>query len=363
MQDDNISIEPLYLRLSEQEKRRYHSNIAKYNKIIGRQFSEARKRSKRLTCYVCKKPVSSFCNSHSVPRFCLERIAIDGKVLMSGIQQDIPYLGEDTGVNSAGTFRIICQNCDNTIFQQYEDPSSYVRKPSGQMLAQIAMKNYLQMIYKRNLEQELFSLLEEQRPDRIDVRGLHEIKALDLAEYTECYNRAKIASNGHHNDWYYLCYYVQLDYTVPIAFQGQVALISDFEDNVINDIYNPSNDYKTQDLNLVVFPLENSSVVFAFIDSRHKRYRNFIRKLNSLDSQNQLSIINYIIFKYSENVFLSKAIPETVLKNQYFLDACGISSTIKTPTSFLNPLEIAIENFSLSNHKDVPNLLGPTYAI
>ena len=78
---------------------------------------------------------------------------------MSGIQRAIPYFGDDTGINSAGTFHIICRECDCAIFQQYEDPLAYYKIPTGQMLAQIAMKNYLQMIYKRKVEQELFHCL------------------------------------------------------------------------------------------------------------------------------------------------------------------------------------------------------------
>ena len=107
--NDDKAIEMIKIGLSQQEQEKYHSDIANYNKKIGRNFIEARKRSKQPQCYICKKQVSSFCNSHSVPRFCLERIAVDGKVFMSGIQQSIPYWGDDTGVNSAGTFRIICR--------------------------------------------------------------------------------------------------------------------------------------------------------------------------------------------------------------------------------------------------------------
>lgn len=363
MQCEESFIKLLNIGLSQQEQANYHSNLAKYNKLMGQNFSEAKKRSKQSECYVCKKQVSSFCNSHSVPQFCLKRISVDGKVLFSMNRQSIPYLGDDAGVKSAGTFQIICRECDNAIFQQYENPMAYEKKPTGQMLAQIAMKNYLQMIYKRKFEQELFSLMEEKNSDRINAIGLHQITDIDLEEYIACYNRAKNASSGHHDDWYYLCYYVKLNYTVPLAFQGQVALICDFDNNVINDIYNSSSDYKTQDINIAVFPLENESVVFAFLDSRNKRYRNFYKKLNSLEQQDQLSVLNYIIFKYSENVFLSKLIPEAVLDDSNFIDVCASTPIARVFIPSLDPLQTAIDNFDLSKHTDIPNLLGPTYAI
>ncbi len=361
--DINKPIEMVKLGLNKQEQEKYHSDIASINKKIGKNFSEARKRAKQQICYVCKKPVGSFCNSHSVPKFCLERIAVDGKVFMSGIQQSIPYLGDDTGVNSAGTFHIICRNCDSKIFQQYENPLAYDAIPTGQILAQIAMKAYLQMIYKRRFEQELFTILEENSPDRINAAALHEIKDIDLSEYIDCYNRAKIASNGHHEDWYYLLYYKKLKYSVPLAFQGQVALICDFDKTVINNIYNPSKDYKTQDIIIAVFPLERESVVLAFIDTRYKRYKNFYRKLNSLDQEEQLSVLNYIIIKYSENVFLSKSLPESVFNDSNFINACQSTTIADVASPFINPLETAITDFDLSKHNSVPNLLSPKYAL
>lgn len=356
-------IELVRIGLNSEQQIKYRSNKANCNKVIRKSFNEARKRAKPKKCYVCKKEVSSFCNSHSVPQFCLKTIATDGKVFMSGIQNSIPYYGDDTGVKSAGTFQIICRECDNIIFQEYENPLLYKKEPTGQMLAQIAMKNYLQMIYKRNTEQELYSILERKFPQKVNAVGLHEINKIDLKEYIAGYNRAKIAAGGHHNDWYYLCYYVNLDYTVPIAFQGQVALVCDFDDKVVNDIYNPSKDYKTQDIHIAVFPFEDKSVVFAFIDSRNKRYRNFYRRLKSIELNEQLSTINYIIFKYSENVFLSKKIQDSVFKNQSFIDVCGSTSIAKVVTPFLDPLQIAIEDYSLSKRKDIPNLLAPEYAI
>ena len=63
------------------------------------------------------------------------------------------------GVKNAGTFQIICENCDNTQFQKYEDPNSYIDPPSDLMLAQIALKNYLHLISKRMIENEVYCIL------------------------------------------------------------------------------------------------------------------------------------------------------------------------------------------------------------
>lgn len=93
-------------------------------------MSKARKVSKSDSCFNCVKKVSSFCNSHNIPRFCLENIGIDGKVTGPNAILGLPgrgvSLGKETiGINSSGMFQIICRDCDSILFQDYENPNNY----------------------------------------------------------------------------------------------------------------------------------------------------------------------------------------------------------------------------------------------
>lgn len=232
------------------------------------------------------------------------------------------------------------------------------------MLAQIAMKNYLQMISKRYQERALYSLMGEQFPNGRSFAEHHnEIITLDLGEFEAEYERAKSAATGNHDDWYYLCYYQELDYVVPMAFQGPVVMVCDLEGNVINDIYNMSPDYHTKEIHIAVFPLATKSVVLMFIDSREKRYRKFYRQLKKLPLDEQLATINYIILSYSENVFLSKAISDDVLRNKQFLDVCEKCNIAVSGSPFNDALQTAIAEYSLSNRNKIPNLLSAEYAL
>ena len=65
----------LSLGLDEQEHKNYSHNKITYNKLMSKIQAKARQEAKLNYCYYCKKEVSSFCNSHSVPQFCLRRIA------------------------------------------------------------------------------------------------------------------------------------------------------------------------------------------------------------------------------------------------------------------------------------------------
>ena len=129
------------------------------NKKMSQTISEVKNSIKEETCFYCGKQVSSFCKSHNVPRFCLENIGIDGEVSGLNAILGLPQMGisigkEHLGISEAGTFKLICRECDSQIFKEYENPNNYIsiNPPSQKMLAEIAMKNYLKFISKKNLK-------------------------------------------------------------------------------------------------------------------------------------------------------------------------------------------------------------------
>ena len=128
------------------------------NKIYSRLMSQARSNTKRTTCYHCGENCTSFCNSHSIPQFMLKRIA----PIASIIERELDPTANDAGINNAGTFFIICRRCDNAIFKEYESPEAYTEFPSDSILAKIALKNYLQMIWKRIIENEYYIQLSQE---------------------------------------------------------------------------------------------------------------------------------------------------------------------------------------------------------
>lgn len=350
---------------SEEDERQYRENKVYYNKQISKFLKAAAQNAKKDCCALCGKACTSFCNSHSVPSFALRRIAENGKVV-SPLQGEIPTFGESYGVKQAGTFRLICQECDNTVFQQYEDPNAYEQEPTDQMLAQIALKEQLQMISKRNEERELYTLLKKKNPNIEDQ--LNEeifIGECDLRDFYEGLNHAKKALANRTGKSYHLCFYKKLNYVVPYAAQVSVMLISDFEDRVINNIYCMDKRYKLKTIYAAVLPLKDTSVVLMFIEDNDPRYRAFYRQLNKLPIEDQLSAINYIIFSYSENVFLNPTVSKKVKEDQRFMDTCRKSMDFMALPLFSNMdlMSVAIKGFSLSRRNEIPNLLSKEFAI
>lgn len=368
MQNDfaNDDIEMLRLGLAPDERKEYSAKKVEMNQQMTTLLRQAREKAKPTTCQLCRQPCSSFCNSHSIPQFCLKRIAKDGKVYPPVWSSGMPLFDREMGVREAGTFQAICRECDSRAFQEYESPEAYFAIPSGQVLAQICMKNYLQMISKRKQEIELYKLGIEMAPySRQALQHQIEISRLDLFEYEQGLDRAHKASHGNHNDWYYLCYFQRLDYVVPFAFQGSVNLVCGLNGEIINNIYNMAQNYHVEEIHIVVFPLVSESIVMMITDSRKRRYGKFCRQLKKLPLEEQLAVINYIIFSYSENVFISKDIDESVFSNEAFLKMCQTTSEAisATPMADNQALNAALKEFDLSKRDKVPNLLSKQYAL
>ena len=331
-----------------------------FSKKMSRIASESRKDAKTGKCLYCSNETNSYCNSHSIPASFLRNIADDGKLHTHAGLIDLPLLKDDAGINKAGTFHIICRDCDSKIFKDYEDKSNYGESPTQKMLAQIAMKNYLKSIGQRAYEISFNNSAEEEIS--FDFSNINKIKDSDLKENIQGFKRAKKIDAKCLKDEYYLFLNEKLDYVVPMAFQSQIALAVDLKGGVINNLYNHDSKYKIKMAHIAIFPLENYSVVMMFVDQKDKRYRAFIKQLNRLETAEKLEIINYIVFLYSEDFFLSKKIREGVITDEKLKNISG-KTGISTIDINGNILEVLRKNYDLSNVKSIPNLLSREYSI
>ena len=346
------------------EREEMERNKVDFKKVMGKVLKESRAAAKTEKCYYCGEKITSFCNSHSVPAFCLRNIKEEGKVATTNTLIDFPLLDTEKGINQAGTFHIICQNCDNKIFADYENPHNYENRPTDKMLAQIALKNNLHAISKRLLENEMYECMCDKLHGPENIKEAKQyVNNLDLKEYIDGFNKAKKCIQKNLTNEYYLCYYEKLNYTVPIAFQDCISLVVGFDNEVINNVYNTSPTYKIKPIHIGIFPLKESSVIIMFIDNGDKRYRRFYKKFNSLTLEDRLQTLTYIMFAYSENVFFSKTISEEAKKNYNLVSASQQGQDIFAVTQFFNAIDMAKKNFTLDNRNNIPNLLSEQYKL
>ena len=357
---DNLS------KKSKEILKSFNGDVVEINKKMSRLMKQARDNAKGDACFHCGKNVSSFCNSHNIPAFCLRNIEQNGKVLNANSIIQFPFLlKEEQGVGDAGTFHIICNECDNTIFQDYEDPNAYEKAPSQKILAAIALKCSLKYIYKRKVETALYKLMSDIKYSE-EYLETNCVNSLDLIDYLNDYKKAKKYLKGNDTDGYYLIDYMLLDYVTPIAFQAQIALYVDFDGNIVNDIYNKDPDYHMKDLYVCVFPLKAKTVIILFIDNNEKRYRKFYKKYRSMSQIEKLSVINYLIFLYSEDFYLSSMVKDEIQKNETIKTLTGKTSRVFMSERDLCNTDVygsIKKEYDLNKHRDIPNFLSKEYCV
>lgn len=176
---------------SKEEKQMLRTDLT-YKKEMSDLIRKGRAAAKGTTCYYCGNPTSSFCNSHSIPAFCLRNIATKGEVLTPNALIDFPLMETEKGVSKAGTFQLICRECDSKIFADYENPDNYSSPPTPTMIAQIALKNALKAISKRKFEIEFFNAGFERIGHHQEFfESKNQINEIDLAEYVADFRKAK----------------------------------------------------------------------------------------------------------------------------------------------------------------------------
>lgn len=327
-------------------------------------LKKSRAAAKQDTCFHCGKKVESFCNSHSVPAFCLKNIASNGMLLTLNSMVGMPFLDREKGVKGAGTFHLICRECDNTVFADYENPENYADVPTAKMIAQIALKNYLKDISKRLLELEMYRIAPIEAGKTSPLFDMKtDISNIDLREYIKGYQKAKKALEKNRTSEYYVCYYEKLPYVVPLAFQSTVALVFDFEGNIINNIYNTSSTYEIKNINICVLPLESETVLLMFVDDGDKRYRNFYKQFNKLEPNDKLQALTFIMFAYSEDIYLSKSLESTVDGNKPLCQIARNSQDILSITPFFDPMKTLKKSYNLEMRHTIPNLLSEEFKL
>jgi len=350
--------------VDEEVRKKMEEQKIDAKKLLSKLATKSRKDAKSERCLYCNQKCTKFCNSHSVPASFLRNIAVDGKVYTTNQIIDLPLFDQEKGVNNSGTFHIICSDCDSKIFSDYENMSDYRADITSKMVAQIAMKNHLKNISKRRYEIALYengvAELKERHGEMFSVDDYFDqsiqVSKLDLNEYIRGFRRAKKVIEKKWEHEYTLVYCKRLNYSVPIAFQSEVALHYDFKGHIINNVAVKDPKYKIKTIHIAAFPLKVGSVVMLFADSKDKRYRPFFKQFLSLEEDQKLAVINYLIFSLSEDVYLSKDANEIISNDEQLKKVTGQTPIQFSTTPEMNR-ELIKETFNFSEMNKIPNLL------
>ncbi len=332
-------------------------------KKINEIFKQSQQNAKRTTCILCGKSVSSFCNSHVVPRFVLKNIAENGMVTQPGTYLfGNNYIDMEKGISNAETFHIICRDCDNTVFKEYESESALTIEPTNKLMAEIALKSVLLILSKRYNEVELFKIFAQY--DKFHGKDvMDEIHNLDIRDYLFSIKRSKKIIDKNLKSGYKLLYWNLFPYVVPIAAQSAIAVHKNYNGETINDNYDYSPDIRMQDLHICVFPLKESTSVFLFYHKDDRNYVKFERAFLRLSEDEKQRYIIYLLFKFTENFLIS---PYKVGTIGSYTDLVELAQEgiCRSNLGFMNSLEYLTGiDKKLIDWKEVPNLLSEEFKI
>lgn len=336
-------------------------------KMLGQFIKQSKSEAKHEECLICGQR-APFCNSHTIPQFCLKNIADNGKMKSFNALVGTELLSVESGVNNAGTFHIICRQCDSTIFQDYEDPQAYATTPSSKLLNQIALKNALRDINKHETEIEMIKSIKKMMHEKEPLLSFMMDSYFDSQitarsrDVEECYDIFNDAKNNltSANSNYHLISFDQLGYVVPIAFQGMVALITGVNGEVINDQYNYDPNYSVEYLHLSVFPLENTSVIISFSNDKNTRMTAFENELKKMNITQRLEIINRILMWYAEDYFFSPKLPKEVSSQ---LEKAAQQMQDLVTSNPEQSLKNAVKDYDLRRDTCLPNLFSYEYSV
>lgn len=338
-------------------------------KFMSRLVKSSKQKAKLKVCPLCGKEQTSFCNSHSIPQFVLNNIAVNGKLLQfAALAAYKPMIEEnlvdiEKGIKNSCTFQFICRECDSKLFSDYEDEISLCKLPTRRMMAEIDVKNSLLMLYKRLYELPMYESLAEILTT-VDQGNAIEFKSYDVRDHYNDLSESMRIVAGEHSAGYKLLYWNVLPYKVPLACQTHLALEKTILGNRINDIYSNDPNYAIQNAHLCVFPLKDKTAIILFYPKRNKRYMALEREFNCLTEKAKLQYISYLIFSQTENFVLSPAISKELLQNTYLKLAAQESQGVPNMGFVPKGLAGIVKQYYIPiSWKQVPNIFDLKYEI
>lgn len=276
-------------------------------------------------------------------------------------------IDSEVGIAGAATFKRVCRQCDSEYFKLYETPETLLSEPTSQVLGQIAAKNLLREISKGRLELGLHTALGERSNPEFDT--MMAVRAVDMKEDEKAFKTAvRVGGSEKPSKAYHLVYYKLLPYVVPFAFQQMISPMADFNGGLINNSYNPSTNYRMEPIHICILPSKGATAVLMFRSENANRYRKFEQQFRSLSEQAKLLSIVKLLFAYSEDVLLSKKLPQSVLKNEELAYLARMNHSYfgfaNSPNDYKKHIyETALEDYAINNLPDPPNLLLEEYAL
>lgn len=315
----------------------------------------AKKKARETKCLLCGKECSTLVSSHSIPRYILNSISNNGYLYNpTAINDDTGFIiDEKFGLKKAGTFHLICNECDKSFFKCYEeyneiyDLFNKIKNHKIDFtvhikLASIYLKSILKEYHTKKIDVHVHEHFKEifLQLGIYDEYNMSEIAELNIEDYKIDIEYCQSVINNVPGKTMAIIDYIELEYTVPFATQAVIALQKDIKGKMINDVFNMSHDYHISELAICVFPINGKTHIIIFTVGKNKGiYSEFISQYKRLSKQDRLRLIQVLIFSHTEEIYIDDYLYE-LFKKDNIISSCIAEGIGISTTKQIGPFEI-----------------------
>lgn len=321
-----------------------------FNKFYNSIRQKANEMGALSKCKICGENIIGKANSHSVPQSILKNISTDGHYcqITCAIGENLIYgpFGRinRTGLNNTGTFHLLCKQCENAMFRDYEQKEFLERISEGRTellsdkaLAQIMLKSALLERYKKEYSRNMTILTNE----IAKKKGINfytstisdELNIKDYDFYIDiCLDIIRNEKTGEFN----IFYFDILDHPSQFACQALLPIQKTVTNIEINDVYNYDQKYHIVLPIFVIFPLAEKTILLAYcLRKEISRLDPFIKYFNSLNINSKRKMFQSVLFMYTEEVYTNEAKIKEIINDKLLMNYV---KCIAENATILNPL-------------------------
>lgn len=324
-----------------------HNDLVKY----------AKEKSKGTKCWLCHKECTSFCNSHSIPRFILEKIAEGGDLenIFTSDNDELDSMMSKSGIRNTLTFNLICHDCDNQYFQEIEDDKKINDIFSELQLNKLAIKILLHYWYTKIVDANL-EIESPKNQMEYNLNTMFQFKKenalLHVLECTEELNEHLDAIKNKTTIKYNKILDIIIDKEINFACNCEyVPMFDIYGKEVVNDLTNPpKKGNRFGYIYIVAYPIDkNKSHVSMFYRKKYSKYNIIRNQFDNLKTVNdKLQAISNVLVIHSDKFILK---PKILKNKSDYIDVISYGTmgagTIEGYNYILEKLKK--ENFNLFN--------------
>ncbi len=284
-------------------------NEIEINKEISRIKKEANKYTKGTNCALCGKACTSFCNSHTIPRFVIKNIAQNGKVYNPSMTMDtfdlktkLNVFKSNPGVEETLTFDSICRECDNMVFSCVENEEVLENEFNAKILNLYALKILLHTQYTKIRDTNFINVGAEKH-QMSDIANLISMPwVFDMIESTREIEDYKSAMKNNT----YIKHKIIIDKIINkktnFCCTAELALPFSYNGKRINNLCGIDNYAKRfGGIYTLVLPMRNNRTrIVMYYRRKYSNYDTVKEEFSNMELDEQLQAISNLLLIYTE---------------------------------------------------------------